>query len=62
MSFYFLTILFGAFQLTIAEFIIVSLIALTGYGLVIQLHMTSGPGRAEAIFPYAPLRLCFTAE
>ena len=43
MVFYFLTILFGAFQLSLAGFIFVSLISLGGYGLVIMLDYLSLP-------------------
>lgn len=43
MIFYFLTILFGAFQLTLAGFIIVSLVALAGYGTVIIINTLSPP-------------------
>ena len=43
MALYFLTILFGAFQLTMSGFITVSLAALTGYGLVIVLDIISQP-------------------
>ncbi len=39
MVFYFLTILFGAFQLSRRDFIIVSLVAVTGYGIVILLNV-----------------------
>ncbi len=43
MVFYLLTILFGAFQLTMSGFVIVSLIALTGYGGVIIMDILSPP-------------------
>ncbi len=43
MVFYLLTILFGSFQLTLPEFVIVSLAALTGYGAIIILNILSPP-------------------
>ncbi len=40
---YFLTILFGAFQLTLKGFIFVSLVAICGYGMVIILNVIYNP-------------------
>ncbi|MFZ5571616.1 MAG: sensor histidine kinase [Thermodesulfobacteriota bacterium] len=47
LAIYFLTILFGVFQLNRGEFILVSLIAITGYGLVIIWDMSVRPPRFD---------------
>ena len=43
MAFYLLTILFGAFKLTVTEFLMVSFLTLAGYGSIIILNVLSPP-------------------
>lgn len=59
MALYFLTILFGAFQLTMSGFIIVSLAALTGYGVVIILNILSPPQDFNLIQNIVQWVICF---
>ncbi len=59
MVFYFLTILFGAFQLTMSGFIMVTLVALAGYGVVIVLNILSPPQDFNLIQNIVQWVICF---